>query len=190
MTATDSFLVCMARLKEGESLAEYSLYGRYVRRLVALADSRLQAKLSSKLDPEDVVQSVFRSFFIGNSANKFSCTDWEGLWALLARITVRKCTRRAVRLATAKRDCNREESAARIEWQLVSSYPTPEQAAEVTELIKQVLSSLDPPDQEILLLKLARYTNEEISERVGRSERTVYRKLLKIRSDLSRSEFA
>ena len=141
--------------------------------------------MASKLDPDDVVQSVFRSFFRANSTGKFQLQDWDGLWALLAKITVRKCSRKAKDLLAPKRNCDRELSlfsdGAR---QLESGQPTPEQAAVLTDLIENLYRILNPLQRQVLTMKLQQFTNEEISERIDRTERTVYRSLLRIRKRL------
>jgi DNA-directed RNA polymerase specialized sigma24 family protein len=38
-------------------------FDRFARRLIGLARTRLDRRIRQKIDPEDVVQSVFRSFF-------------------------------------------------------------------------------------------------------------------------------
>jgi RNA polymerase sigma-70 factor (ECF subfamily) len=53
----------MARLRDGDPDAARAVFDRFARRLAALAAARLPAVLRSKLDPEDVVQSAFRTFF-------------------------------------------------------------------------------------------------------------------------------
>ena len=42
-----------------------------------------------KVDPEDVVQSAFRSFFTRQAAGQFDVASWDDLWGLLVVITVR-----------------------------------------------------------------------------------------------------
>jgi len=63
MAASDSFQDLIARLTAGEDAAATALFRRYGQRLIALARTRLDEAARRKLDPEDVVQSVFRSFF-------------------------------------------------------------------------------------------------------------------------------
>src|SRR5262245_61917038 len=58
--ADDSLL---ARCREGDQQAAAELFRRYADRLIALARSRLSARLARRLDPEDAVHSAYRSFF-------------------------------------------------------------------------------------------------------------------------------
>ena len=51
--------------------------------------------------------------------------------------------------------------------------PTPLEAAVLSETLRQLLAGLDESDRPILELSLQGYTTREISERLGRAERTV-----------------
>ena len=66
------------------------------------------AGCGSKVDPEDVVQSAYKSLLIryGNAAT--SMEGWEGLWGLLTLITIRKCADRAHYHEADCRDLHRE----------------------------------------------------------------------------------
>jgi RNA polymerase sigma-70 factor (ECF subfamily) len=57
---TDNLL---ERLQKGDQAAAAGLFRRYVDRLIALARSRLRGAMAGRVDPEDVVQSAYRSFF-------------------------------------------------------------------------------------------------------------------------------
>ncbi len=50
---------------------EAELFQRYAQRLMAFARTRLPSDVSSRVDEEDIVQSVFRSFFRRNQGNEF-----------------------------------------------------------------------------------------------------------------------
>src|SRR5437773_8401023 len=94
MAASDSFGDLMARLTAGDDAAATVLFRRYAQRLIALARHRLDAALPHKEDAEDVVQSVFRSFFTRHRGGQILLADWDSLWSLLTLITVRKCVNR------------------------------------------------------------------------------------------------
>lgn len=61
LTPSDASL--MRRFRHGESDAATALYLRYARRLHVLARNKTGQDLQSRFDAEDVVQSVFRTFF-------------------------------------------------------------------------------------------------------------------------------
>jgi DNA-directed RNA polymerase specialized sigma24 family protein len=55
--------------------------------------------------------------------------------------------------------------------------PTPEEVAELTELVTALTARLPPEDRPILELRLLGYSPAEIAEKVGRSPATVFRRL-------------
>src|SRR5262245_58097585 len=59
----ESSVHLVSRWRAGDQQAAAELFRRYASRLIALAQSRLSASMASRVDPEDVVQSVYRSFF-------------------------------------------------------------------------------------------------------------------------------
>ena len=59
-----SFEELMRRLQSGDQDAAFKIFQDYSGRLAGLARTRLQGALAAKVDPEDVLQSVFRSFFL------------------------------------------------------------------------------------------------------------------------------
>ena len=71
------------------NLAAEALFVRYFERLKALARSRLSSRLARRTDAEDVVMSVYRSFFAGARAGRFTLTRGGDLWRLLSAITKR-----------------------------------------------------------------------------------------------------
>src|SRR5262245_50887646 len=91
------FQACNAVLRNGDETAAAEIFERFTGRLIGLARSRLDQRLQGKVDPEDVLQSVYRSFFVRHRDGKFKLESWDNLWSLLAQITVRKCCRQIER---------------------------------------------------------------------------------------------
>src|SRR5207302_11053184 len=102
----------MAALRRGDDAAAQVVFERYARRLIGLAATRLPERIRSKVDPEDVVQSAFRSFFLRQANGRIDLDDWDGLWTMLTVITVRKCGHRLEQLQAARRDVRREVALA------------------------------------------------------------------------------
>ena len=61
----------LQRWRSGDAQAAEQLFTRYARRLTGLAEQHLSRKLAGRLDGEDVVQSVFRTFFRRSAAGEF-----------------------------------------------------------------------------------------------------------------------
>jgi RNA polymerase sigma-70 factor (ECF subfamily) len=192
MTKDDSFEVLMVRLRLGDGEAARQVFNRFAHRLIAVARERLDSRLRRKVDPEDVLQSVFRSFFVRFSEGQFEVKNWGSLWGLLTLITLRKCATRTAFFRATRRDVYREISPPPdcddpgIAWDSVARDPSPTEAAMLTELVEQLLRGLDPREQEMITLHLQGYSIPEISEKVRRSERTVHRVLAHVRKRLSR----
>lgn len=199
MADQNAFAELMARLRAGDDDVATLLFDRYHQRLLALARKRLSDAVRQKVDPDDVVQSVYRSFFHRHQLGQFQVEDWDNLWTLLTLITVRKCAGRAEYFLTACRNVRKERAPAaddshgeRVDWQPEASDPTAEEAVLLAETIEQVMRGLDGWECEVFTLSLQGYSVQEIGERVGRAERSVERvrgrvkkRLLRLQEDES-----
>ena len=179
----------LARLRNGEEQAAAEVFDRFAHRLMGLARQKLNEPLRRKEDPEDVVQSVLKSFFPRYAAGQYQLTTWDDLWGLLARITAHKCGNRVVRFQAARRDVRREVSMAPTDdshasWQLLAHEPTPTQALVLTEILETLHNSLGARDRDIFALHLQGIDNGAISTQLQCSQRTVFRVLERIRQSL------
>jgi RNA polymerase sigma-70 factor (ECF subfamily) len=184
MASDPSFDDLMVRLREGQNDAATQVFSRFAGRLIALARSHLGPQIRQKVDPEDVMQSVLRSFFIRNAEGQFGeFESWDNLWALLVVLTLRKCGRRIDYFHAACRDINREVSTpipwdtSNSDWGLSAPEPTPSEAAMLTDTVEQLMNNLEGRHRQILSLSLQGCAPGEISSQVGCTERTVYRVL-------------
>jgi RNA polymerase sigma-70 factor (ECF subfamily) len=188
MSSQDSFDALMARLQAGDGAAAARVFLRFTDRLIELAGRQLTTSVRRKEDPEDVVQSVFRSFFTRQRAGLITLVNWDSLWGLLTVMTLRKCGHRIAYYRAARRDVGRE--ATDDGWgaleQLVAREPTPPEAAALAELVERLLRDLEPHERQIVGLHLQGYTQQEISAGVGRAERTVRRTVERARKRLLR----
>jgi RNA polymerase sigma-70 factor (ECF subfamily) len=174
----DSFAEFLTRLHSQEDDATKELFVRFANRLIALARGHIGAQLKHKVDPEDIVQSAYKSFFCRYGKGNLDVANWTSLWGLLTLITVRKCAERAAYHGAECRDAARERPLARAEdtaarLQPFDRAPTPLEAAILTETVAQLLSDLDADERPILELSLQGYTTREISAQLGRAERTI-----------------
>lgn len=139
--------------------------------------------MKHNIDPEDVIQSVCRSFFHRHRAGQFHVADWDSLWHLLAQITVCKCINQMERWATRKRAVHLERPLADPP---AGREPSPDEAAILTETLENLMQRLPSREREILTLHLQGRDAAEIAEDVGRSRRTVRRALDHARAELCR----
>src|SRR5439155_22421310 len=78
------------RLRAGDPRAAELLFARDARRLTRLDDEHLSRRVARREDGEDVVQSVFRTFFRRSAAGEFQIDASAPLWRLLVTFTLRK----------------------------------------------------------------------------------------------------
>ncbi|MEM7314893.1 MAG: ECF-type sigma factor, partial [Planctomycetota bacterium] len=128
--------------------------------------------------------------FLSYRKGKLSFESKNELWGFLVRLTTIKCCEKSRYLGCSKRDAKREQGVHYTPEelrQLVSREPSPEDVATFNEVYDQFTSSLSPLQRQIAELKLMDFSNREISERLDRSERTVYRILRQLRTKIAKS---
>ncbi len=194
MTAQSSFHNLLNQLKNGDQDAATKIYECYASQLIAKARGRLDMNVQRKVDAEDIIQSVYRSFFHRFDEGQYELENWESLWGLLITITHRKCGRKLDYFHADKRDVGRErnpnintEDSVK-QWEAIAREPTPEEAATLTETMEEMLELFNPRQRKILSLCLQGYTQQEVGEQIGCSERTVRRVLNTARQELESSE--
>jgi RNA polymerase sigma-70 factor (ECF subfamily) len=191
MPPEPSFEELMVRLRQGDEAAARHIFEEYAERLIALARSRLGQRLQQKVDPEDVLQSVYRSFFTRHARGQLQLEGWDGLWGMLTVITLRKCGRWVERFTSQKRNIAAEVSPAgdgdsASGWEAVARDPTPVEAAILAETVEHLIAGLEGRERDIVALCLQGWTVPEISARVGRTRRTVQRVLKRAQEHLQR----
>jgi RNA polymerase sigma factor (sigma-70 family) len=177
MSSADPVTLWITQLKEGQRSAVEQLLQRYFQRLVGLARARLQGQPGLAAYDEDVALSAFKSLCLRAERGGFPrLLDRDDLWRLLAVLTVRK----AIDLQRRRRP-EMTIGAADLEH-LLDAEPPPELAAELAEEYRRLLDRLgDDQLRAVALWKVEGYSNEEIAGRLGCVERSVERKLQRIR---------
>src|SRR5437868_4771116 len=97
----------MRRYRGGNDDAARSLYGRYGDRLQALARAKLAGDLKGRVDAEDIVQSVFRRFFVAARKGSYEVPSGEDLWNLLMVFTINRIRSEQSFHRAARRDVRR-----------------------------------------------------------------------------------
>jgi RNA polymerase sigma-70 factor (ECF subfamily) len=184
MDADSAFPEVLAGLHAGDEAAAGAVFHRFVGRLIALARQRLDPLVRTRVDPEDVVQSVFRSFFRRQARGDYELESWNSLWQLLALITVRKCARKGGRAFRDLGIVGTRDPQALVP--VLDREPKPDEAAVLAETIAELLRGLKEDDREVLVLRLQEHTTGEISERLGCTERRVQRVLERVRRRMRR----
>jgi RNA polymerase sigma-70 factor (ECF subfamily) len=194
MSQDNSFNDLMVRLRAGDEGAAAEIFHQFAERLIALARTRLAGSIRQKVDPEDVLQSVFKSFFRRHAEGQFELDSWDSLWGLLTIFTLRKCGHRVEHFRAARRNVQREAVApaspddSTASWVAIARDPTPSEIAILTETVEQMLSGLNERDRQIVTLRLQGYTVNAISAEVGYTERTVRRVLDHVKKWLQRRQ--
>jgi RNA polymerase sigma-70 factor (ECF subfamily) len=179
----------VARWQQGDQAAATQLFQRYAGRLVALARTQLSAKLANRVDPEDVVQSVYRSFFADSREGRYAVERGGDLWQLLVTMTLHKLTNQAKRLGTQKRAVSREQQYGSEDSLFglgapMARPPSPGEAVALADLLEQVLRDLGPPQRRIVELRLQGYNLDEIADAIPCSLSSVRRVLEGIKKHL------
>jgi RNA polymerase sigma-70 factor (ECF subfamily) len=179
-------------VRPAEDAISPALLDRFTRALIGIARRQLDARLHHKIEPEDVVQSAYKSFFLRYGEGALGDRGWQSLWGLLTCITLRKCADRVRYYQAECRDLSRERAQLPAAegpepWrEAVSREPTPQQAAALAETVEQVLRGVNADERSIIELSLQGYTTQEISEQLGRAERSVRRLRERVRKHLQR----
>jgi RNA polymerase sigma factor (sigma-70 family) len=176
----------LRRFRGGQPDAATALYLRYAERLRALASGQVAPDLAPRLDSDDIVQSVFRTFFRRAARGQYDVPEGEDLWKLFMIIALHKIRSAATFHRAAKRDVRATATGlpdAPAEQQLAA--PDELALATLRMVIDELLSALPPSMRTIVELRVEGHEVEEIAQRTQRSRRSVERALHEFRARLS-----
>jgi RNA polymerase sigma factor (sigma-70 family) len=177
-------------LRAGDPQAVRRFCEQYGPLLERLADRHLGAAVRRRVGPEDVAQSACRTFLRRARLGEFRLGDSAELWRLLCAITLTKAREQARFHQRQRRGLDREVPLGAVPAgaegpDLRAAGPTPDEAAEFADLIEQLVADLDEEERQVLDLKLQDFTNDEVAERLGCSERTVRRVVKRLQARLA-----
>lgn len=187
---TDS-VELVSRIQEGDDQAAQELFDRFLQRLIGLARKRLPKAVGRRMDPDDIVQSALRSFFVHARQGDYGLQSSGELWRLLAAITVNK-VRYHVRKSTAqKRSVNSETSVSTgsmlgVDPAALADSPSVEQRVTFEDQLREVMSGRTPRQRRIILLLLKGQFDKEIASEMGCTLRTVQRTKATFRQQLEK----
>jgi RNA polymerase sigma-70 factor (ECF subfamily) len=178
----------LKRLAEGDPLATGKLFACYAQRLTRLAEQHLSRKVKGREDGEDVVQSVFRTFFRRSSRGEFQIDDSNQLWRLLVKMTLLKARARGRRHTAEMRDVRAEKPGGDA-WlhAALTHEPGPAEAAALLDQITALLRGLPALFGEVLERRLRGQPVAEIAQELRVSRQSVYRVLQVLQQRLQRS---
>ena len=176
----------LRRFRSGEQEAAAALYYRYAQQVEAVAKARTSPALAPRLDAEDVVQSVFRTFFRRAAEGQYEVPDGAELWNLLHVISLNKIRSLATHHRAAKRSI---ATTAPLDETHGSTSADQEALLVLKMVIDETLQALPDDQQRMVQLRIEGYSIEEIAAATQRSKRSVERLLQDFRSRLSRLIF-
>jgi DNA-directed RNA polymerase specialized sigma24 family protein len=176
----------LRRFRGGQPDAATELYVRYAERLRALASGQVAPDLAPRFDPDDIVQSVFRTFFRHAARGQYDVPEGEDLWNLFMIIALHKIRSAAKFHRAAKRDVRATPSSL-TDPSTEARLTAPDEMALATLrlVIDELLDALRPSMRAIVELRIEGHEVEEIVRRTRRSRRSVERALREFRSRLS-----
>ncbi len=181
-------------LRAGDRQVVQEFCDQYGALLHQLADKHLGEGLRRQVDPEDVVQSVCRTFLRRARDGEFQLEDSESLWRLLCAITLTKVREQTRFHLCQKRGLDQERPLSPLSgddsgcgFAPVAPGPSPAEAVAFADQFQQVLAGFEEEERRLTELKLQEFTNDEVAERLGCSERTVRRILKRVQARLARA---
>ena len=179
MDETDPVADWIRRWSAGDPRAAEQLFARYGERLTQVAEQHLSRKLAAREGGEDVVQSVFRTFFRRSAEGQFQIDTSAQLWRLLVQITVQKVRTRGRYHAAKKRSAAAEVRPEDESWvvEALDREPDPAAAAELVDLMEAMLQGVPPLYCRVLELRLQGMVPADVARELSISRNTVYRAL-------------
>ena len=173
----------LRRFRDGQGDAATALYLRYAQRLQRLADSQTDPRIALQVDPEGIVQSVFRTFFRRVSDGHYDVIASDELWKLFLVIALNKIRNTAAHHRAAKRN---PIGVASLDENMLATVGEQDQQALVALrlTIQEILQEVPEAQRRIVLLRIEGFEVQEIADQVGRSKRSVERLLQEFRNRL------
>ncbi len=175
-----------ARVQSGNDDAATQLYLRYAHRLRALAARQTADDLKVRVDPEDIVQSVFRTFFRRASQGEYAVPEGEELWKLFLVIALNKVRTVGAFHHAIKRDTRRTGQGSGFNIAIQGSSGRDEEALNTLQMtIDDLLEGLTSSQREVITLRIEGHDVEAIAKKTGRAKRSVERLLQEFRKALA-----
>ncbi len=176
----------LERFRRGDQDAALQLYFRYSDRLLRLASKQTAQDLAIRFDPEDIVQSVFRTFFRRAASGQYEAPEGDELWKLLLVMALNKVRAKGAFHRSKKRDIRKTHSIDSEDFAVNGD--TQEIAKSILYMsLEEVIERQPENHRGIIRSRIDGMDVESIAEREKRSKRTVERVLQSFRSQLLES---
>lgn len=166
------------RLSNGSESAAGELDRLFRERLCLLVEREMNLRYRRREDPEDVVQSVFRTFFRRAGQGQYEWNHDGALWQLLKQIARHKVLKHARYHDAQARDIAKDETMGD---QLEDTPPDGVGAQIVGDALECALAGLEPPEPEVFRLQLHGYSIAEIIDTVLKGLDASYAEILQLR---------
>ena len=175
----------LAQLHAGDQQAATQIYVRYAEKLLGLARRNTAEDLRTRFDPEDVVQSVFRTFFRRAAQGAYVVPAGDDLWKLFLVIALNKIRRLGEFHRANKRSVG--QTAPMAEPLLAQQGATGEDSLRILHMtIDELLAGSPAHVREMVKLRIDGFEVADIAVRVARSKRSVERVLQSFRETLAK----
>lgn len=186
-TSDPSDASLLRQFRAGHQSAATELYLRYAARLGSFATAKTGSDLAARIDPESIVQSVFRSFFRRAQDGQYHVAPGEELWKLLLVIALNKIRSAAAFHHAQRRDSRRTLSMTDLGTPVSDEKWSDQNSFDVLRLtIDEILSTLTESQRAMVSLRIEGQEVDAIAQQTGRSKRSVERTLQNFRAELSR----
>lgn len=161
------------------------LFEQYSSKLARVAEWHLDQRLSGRVDGEDIVQSVFRTFFRRNLLGEFQIESSLEIWRLLVHITVLKARAKGRYHTNIVRDARLEVSLDDTA-DLLQQEPGPDEAVALVDLVSQLLKGLPDWYCDALQKRLEGNSVSDIATQINRARQSIHRAFRVLRQRLRR----
>jgi RNA polymerase sigma-70 factor (ECF subfamily) len=172
----------LRQYRHGNQDAALRIYLRYAQRLRSVARTQLSPQLASRVEVDDIVQSVFGSFFRGVNAALYDVPLGEELWKLLLVIALHKIRNQGDYHQAAKRDARRTVAADAA----LGAEDASAAEAFLKLVVDEALAQMTPLHKQMVELRMEGFSVVEIAAKTGRAKRTVERLLQQARAKLGK----
>lgn len=175
----------LQKLKDGHESAATALYQRYAGHLRALTARQSSAALSARMDPDDIVQSVFRTFFRRVNTDQYEVPRGDDLWKLFLVIALNKIRNAAAHHTAAKRDVRQTVHLGDTGGGAVAAVtPDDTELSALQMVVDDAIAALPETSRDMVRLRIDGHEVGDIASRTGRSKRSVERVLQQFRDQI------